>query len=95
MPSDATLGLEGALGLGAQLELNMVKGEDNKFHIQYIRATESSSPGGKGAVTAGAVKFGGVSVSSNTHLSELLGDDTLTYLQTKFNGWSVGQEPKL
>ncbi|GAJ76192.1 hypothetical protein JCM18905_1987 [Vibrio sp. JCM 18905] len=70
----------------------MVKGgEDNKFHIQYIRATESSSLGGKGSVTAGAVKFGGgVSVSSNTHLSEWLGDDTLTYLQTKFNGWSVG-----
>lgn len=96
LPSDATLGLEGALGLGAQLELNMVKGEDNKFHIQYIRATESSSLGGKGSVTAGAVKFGGgVSVSSNTHLSEWLGDDTLTYLQTKFNGWSVGQEPQL
>lgn len=76
----------------------MVKGgEDNKFHIQYIRATESSSLGGKGSVTAGAVKFGGgVSVSSNTHLSEWLGDDTLTYLQTKFNGWSVGgQEPQL
>lgn len=89
LPSDATLGLEGALGLGAQLELNMVKGEDNKFHIQYIRATESSSLGGKGSVTAGAVKFGGgVSVSSNTHLSEWLGDDTLTYLQTKFNGWA-------
>ncbi|EDP60144.1 hypothetical protein [Vibrio sp. AND4] len=96
LANDATLGLEGALGLGAKLELNMVRGEDNKFHIQYIRATESITVGSKGAAAAGAVKLGGgVSVSSNIHLSERLGDDTLTYLQKKFNGWSVGQQPEL
>ncbi|GAB3517786.1 hypothetical protein [Photobacterium alginatilyticum] len=90
------LALSGSLSASTQFEGNFVKGEDNKYHLQYIRATESTSLGGNASATAGVVKLGaGITHSSNDHLAEWISDNTLTYLQTKFNGWQNGQQPAL
>ncbi|WP_064609296.1 hypothetical protein [Photobacterium sp. J15] len=90
------LSVSGSLGISTQFEGNFVRGEDGKYHLQYVRATDSTSLGASGSVTAGVVTAGGgVSISGNDHLAEWIGDNTLSYLQTKYNGWQNGQQTQL
>ena len=82
---------------GMRLECHLVK-RHRGWRLQYIRLLSDDKLGGSTpdiSIPAGAVgslKLGaGASVSSAHNWGEQPGNNTLTYITSKYNGWKVGQ----
>lgn len=87
---------------GGTLELNFVKGEQG-YAFQYLRLSSTSSLGGK--TPKFSIPLGTIPVEAKLQLEasfsgthnhyEYLGSNTISYVQTKYNGWKVGGRPEL
>ncbi|WP_067515898.1 hypothetical protein [Endozoicomonas ascidiicola] len=97
---DATSGAESLLQ-GAKhlkMELFFVKGEDGCYHQQYKRLLTGEElavkQGGKVPITGMVSVSGQVAADHYAYhyKGEELGTNTVTYVQTRYNGWKIGQK---
>ncbi len=89
------IGIEG--GKSFKMTGNFIKSDEDSYKLQYLRFTDEGNFGLSVSdipvqVSPGVDLLLGASFekSSTKVLGEVLGEDTLTYIQTKFNTWHTG-----